>query len=420
MFIHVVKSGESLYTISRSHGISLDLLRSVNGLEYTNIVPGQALLLPLNVYTVQPGDTFFTIARKAFVTLQQLRNANPSINPSTLQPGMKINIPKISKYIAETLGYYVPESPEADRALVNDFGPYLTYIALFEYHFANKGEIVNDLNDSVAIQTAWSRRVTPLATITNLIPEGFSPELTHQVLNNPTARTNLVNNIYDLVTRKGYGGVNIDLERIQEEDRDLYTGFLRQMKDILNPAGLLLTIALPAKTEEDIPWLKGYDFGGIGAIVDRMFIMAYDWHHAGGEPGPTAPILEVRNSIEYAIGKLNNKKIILGVPLYGYNWAIPYSPGIVATALSSQVAVETAMKYQAPIQYSVEYQSPFFRYYDEQGQQHEAWFEDVRSMGEKMRLAREYGLQGIGAWQLSLNFPQGVWLLTNFFRIKKV
>lgn len=74
------------------------------------------------------------------------------------------------------------------------------------------------------------------------------------------------------------------------------------------------------------------------------------------------------------------------------------------------------MKCQAPIQYSVEYQSPFFDI-NEQGQQHEVWFEDVRSISKKMRLVREYGLQGIGAWQLSIIFPQGVWLLTNFFTI---
>lgn len=41
-------------------------------------------------------------------------------------------------------------------------------IAIFEYHFGNNGDIVNDLNDLVAIETTWRNRVTPLATITNL------------------------------------------------------------------------------------------------------------------------------------------------------------------------------------------------------------------------------------------------------------
>lgn len=420
MFIHTVQSGDTLFSISNRYDSSVDQLRSVNGLEETNIVPGQSLLIPLYVYTVQPGDTLTSIARRAYVSLEQLRTANPSLNLNVLQPGMKIRIPDISNYLAGTLGYYVVRTPELDRTLINNFAPYSSYISLFEYHFATNGDIVNDLNDLVAIETTWRNRVRPLVTITNLTSEGFSPNLAHQVLNNPTARTNLVNNIFYLVSRKGYGGVNIDFERVRAEDRDLFTGFLRQLRDRLRPAGYVLTIAVPAKTSEDIPWLRGYDYGGIGSVVDYMFIMAYDWHHSGSEPGPVAPITEIRNTIQFAIESVPRRKIILGGPLYGYDWLIPYRPGTVAPAISNQRAIETAMRYQSPIQYSEEYESPFFRYRDQQGQTHEVWFEDVRSVSAKLILVREFGLQGVGAWQLTLGFTQGPWLLRKFFTIKKV
>lgn len=51
---------------------------------------------------------------------------------------------------------------------------------------------------------------------------------------------------------------------------------------------------------------------------------------------------------------------------------------------------------------------------------HEVWFEDVRSMSQKSLLVRDYGLQGVGAWQLTLGFTPGSWLLRKFFTIKKV
>jgi spore germination protein len=420
LFIHTVQPGDSLLSISRRYDTSIDQIRAVNGLEITSIVPGQALLIPLYVYTVQPNDTLISIARRAFVPLEQLRVANPLINPYYLQPGMKITIPDISNYLASTLGFYVVRNPEMDRVLIRNFAPYATFISLFEYHIAANGDIANDLNDLAAIEETWRNRVTPLATITNLTPEGFSTEIVHQVLNNPTARTNLVNNIVYLVSRKGYGGVNIDFERVSAEDRDLFTGFLRQLRDRFAPEGYVLTIAVPAKTSEEIPWLRGYDYGGIGAVVDFMFIMAYDWHHAGSEPGPVAPITEVRRTIEFAINKVPRRKIILGVPLYGYDWIIPYQAGTVAQAISNQDAIDTAMRYQSPIQYAEEYESPFFRYRDQQGQMHEVWFEDVRSMSQKLILVREYGLQGNGAWQLTLGFASGPWLLRKFFTIKKV
>ncbi|WP_026693138.1 glycoside hydrolase family 18 protein [Peribacillus kribbensis] len=420
MFIHIVKKGDTLYSISRRYRASLEQLRNVNGLEGEVVVPGQALLLPLYTYVVQPGDTLTRIAKKAFVTMEQLRRANPGITSQVLQAGSSISIPDISNYLAATLGFYVIRSPELDVQLVNDFAPYSSLISMFEYHITGAGGIANNLNDKAAIEATWKNRVTPLATITNLSYGGFSPELAGTVLNNPAARRNLVDNIYNLLKRKGYGGVNIDFERVRAQDRDLFTGFLRQLRDRLNPEKLALTIAVPAKTSEEISWLRGYDYGGIGSVVNYMFIMAYDWHHSGSEPGPVAPITEVRRTIEFAIRTVPRRKIIIGVPLYGYNWSIPYRPGTVASAISNQGAIETALRHEAPIQYSEEYQSPFFRYTDQAGQTHEVWFEDVRSMSEKIRMVRAYGLQGIGAWQLTLGFPQGVWLLRKFFRIRKV
>jgi len=420
MFIHIVRQGDTLFKISRMYQASMERLRLANGFGDSNLVIGQAVLIPKYTYIVQSGDTFIGIARKAMVSVEQLRQANPSIHPSSIHPGMKIKIPNISNYLAGTLEYYQVRTPEQDAELISQFAPYSSSIALFEYHFASNGDIVNNLNDAVAVRTTWEHRVVPLVTITNLTSQGFSSDLVSAVLNNPTARSNLVNNIVYLTKQHGYGGVNIDFELVKAQDRDLLTGFLKELKVRLREDRLPITIAVPAKSSEDISWLRGYDYGGIGSVVDYMFIMAYDWHHSGSEPGPVSPITEVRKTIEYAIKTVPSRKIILGVPLYGYNWIIPYSSGRIAPGISNQDAIETAMRYHAPIQYSEEYQSPFFRYRDEQGQTHEVWFEDVRSMSAKMELVRNYGLQAIGAWQLSLGFAPGVWLLRKFFTIRKL
>ena len=44
------------------------------------------------------------------------------------------------------------------------------------------------------------------------------------------------------------------------------------------------------------------------------------------------------------------------------------------------------------------------------GQSHEVWFEDPRSITVKLDLAREYGLSGIGYWNLMRPFRAN-WLL---------
>lgn len=57
-------------------------------------------------------------------------------------------------------------------------------------------------------------------------------------------------------------------------------------------------------------------------------------------------------------------------------------------------------------------QSPFFNYIDENGRQHEVWFEDARSIRAKLALVPEYGLRGAGYWNAMRHFPQN-WLVLN-------
>src|SRR5699024_3192322 len=86
LFIYTVQSGDSLFTISQKFDVSIDRIRSVNGLVEPTLVPGQALLINTNPYTVQPGDSFYTIAHKAFIPVNLLMDANPSVDPNFLQP----------------------------------------------------------------------------------------------------------------------------------------------------------------------------------------------------------------------------------------------------------------------------------------------------------------------------------------------
>jgi spore germination protein YaaH len=417
MFIYTVKSGDTLFSISNKFQIPLNTIRLVNGLAEENIVPGQALLMNTKTYIVQPGDSLFSIARAAFVTLEEIKKANPDLNPAALQPGMKVKLPEITQTKISTLGYiYITGTPH-DQELIRDFAPYLTYYPFFEYHFTNDGSL-NELNDLRAIEAAWRSRTIPLATITNLTATGFSPQLASQVLRNPEARNKLIDNIFTITSERGYGGVNIDIEGVRAEDRDRFSTFLYDLKELLRTKGLRLSIAVPAKTSDDIPWLKGFDYGAVGSVVDLMFIMAYDWHYLGSEPGPVAPIDQVIRTLEFALERVPRNKILLGVPLYGYDWIIPYSSETPAKTISNQQAVELAMKTGSPIQYSDEFQSPYFNYTDEQGLRHVVWFEDTRSMARKIRLIRDYKLWGMGAWQISLGFPQGPWLLRNFFKIR--
>ena len=59
--------------------------------------------------------------------------------------------------------------------------------------------------------------------------------------------------------------------------------------------------------------------------------------------------------------------------------------------------------------YDEKEQAPYVLY-NEEGQEHEIWFEDVRSMLAKLELIREYGFAGGGYWNL-MRFFRANWLL---------
>jgi spore germination protein YaaH len=253
-----------------------------------------------------------------------------------------------------------------------------------------------------------------------LTSAGFSSELTRKVLSSPEKRERLINNIYQLIKTKNYAGVNIDFELVHESERDLFSGFLHSLRGKLKPEGYYTSVSVPAKLNDVVPWLKGYDYGGIGAAVDFVFLMAYDWHEVSSPPGPVAPIKEVKQTIEYALNHMKGSKIILGVPRYGYNWTMSNGTAVSARPMAVADAIATAMKYQVTIQYSTEFQQPFFHYQDETGKRHIVWYEDTRARAKKLELVVHYGLKGVGAWQLGLHFPQSAVIVREFFTIKKI
>ena len=148
---------------------------------------------------------------------------------------------------------------------------------------------------------------------------------------------------------------------------------------------------------------------------------SYEWGYTYGPPMAVAPIPQVRAVLNYAVSVIERSKIFLGVPLYGYDWPLPYVQGETrADSISPQYAIELALRYRAEIQYDEQAQSPYFYYTARSGQQHVVWFEDARSMDAKLRLVSEYGLQGVGYWNLMRAMPQNWTLLNALYDVERL
>jgi len=123
---YIVKPGDSLYSISKSFGVSIEALKTANGLEGDSIRPKQALSIPssgakkvaqikgkpssspskklsvdtvkrdseeMDSYVVKKGDTLSSISKKVGLSVEEIKRMN-SLHTSNLRIDQVLSFPK--------------------------------------------------------------------------------------------------------------------------------------------------------------------------------------------------------------------------------------------------------------------------------------------------------------------------------------
>jgi len=425
MRIHVVRPGESVYSISRLYDVPSQRIISDNELtDPEQLVPGQTLVIleGTRQYTVRPGDSIFRIARRYDVSIADILEANPDItNPASLEVGQVLNIPPREINFGEILvnGYAFPD---IDREVLRKTLPSLSFLSIFSYEVRPDGSL-STIDDEPLIQAARAARVAPFMVITNIEQGGsFSSDLASQILNNEQVQDTLIDNVLRIMRQKHYYGLDIDFEYLYPQDRENYNDFLRKVAARIRPQGFSLTTALAPKVSGNQMGLlyEAHDYPVHGALTDHVILMTYEWGYTYSPPRAVAPLNEVRRVLNYAITVIPRRKILMGIPNYGYNWTLPFMEGTAASSISNTGAVDLARQVGAFIQFDALAQAPWFRYYDNTGRQHEVWFSDARSMFASLALVNEFRLGGISLWTIGRYSPQYYLVLNAVYNIRKV
>lgn len=99
---YTVKSGDTLWGISKKFGVSVNDLKTANNLKNNTLSIGQLLFIPKNkttqieteIYTVKSGDTLYQISKKYNLTVDELKKLN-NLTSNTLSIGQKLYVKKI-------------------------------------------------------------------------------------------------------------------------------------------------------------------------------------------------------------------------------------------------------------------------------------------------------------------------------------
>ncbi|MGM0924741.1 MAG: LysM peptidoglycan-binding domain-containing protein [Bacillota bacterium] len=427
MQIHIVREGQTLYGIAQAYSTTAgEIIRTNEIPNPGQLVIGQTIVIPIKgrFYWVQPGDTLWSISRRYGSTPKELSEVNRISINSPLQIGFRLYIPDRPKQKAEFNAYIEPSGNQVSPNLVEsarEAAPYLTYLGPFSFRIQKDGTLDEPLlNDFPNI--AKNNRVTLMMIVTNLDEEGFSDEIGRIILTNQDVQNKLLNNIVETAKKYGFRDIHFDMEYLRPVDREAYNRFLRKAKALFKKEGWLISTALAPKTSagQKGKWYEAHDYKAHGEIVDFVVVMTYEWGYSGGPPMAVSPIGPVREVLEYTLSEIPANKVMMGQNLYGYDWTLPFKPGgEFAKAISPQQAIRLASQYNVPIQYDMKAQAPHFNYRDNEGKEHEVWFEDARSIQAKFDLMKELKLRGMSYWKLGLSFPQNWLLIADNFDVVK-
>lgn len=375
MIIHVVKEGDSLYEIGKAYNVDYKKIAADNE-------------MPINQELVV-GQTIVVIT-----------NENKKLGE------------------IEVNGYAFPN---IDRNVLEKTLPSLTYLSIFSYQVTENGSL-SDINDEELIALAKSNRVSPVMVITNIgTEERFDGDLAHVILNSEDAQNKLIMNILNIMRSKGYRGLTIDFEYVYPDDRNAYIKFINKINSEISRHNYFLMVAIAPKTsdEQEGVLYEAHDYKKMGILADHAIIMTYEWGYAGGPAMAVAPLDSIIEVLDYAVTRIPPRKILMGIPNYGYDWTLPYVEGSTAQSIDNYEAIDIARKYRQRINYNAEDQAPYFYYYDSEKSKHEVWFDDARSIEAKLRLVDNYNLGGISYWTINRYSPQSYLILNYLFNIKK-
>jgi len=307
------------------------------------------------------------------------------------------------KNLTTTVFGYFPqwEYQKARESIQYDL---LSHIALFPFKLQQDGSLSTPdfWPWADVINEAHAHGVRVIITVDNDSSEEF-----YQFLLDSHARKTFYQHIESLVIEYKLDGVNVNFEHLPIPSRNtMLNDFLLEMHD-------LLTIITPwAEVSFTGPAIDagGWDFTGLAASCDYIFIMGYDFK--GGwsdETGPSAPLTGGFYNLTRTLEKEYDdvvantpEKLILGFPYYGNKWESaslePYSPVVDhVNAYRYRDLIDEGL-YHGLLWDSIS-QTPWYRY-TENEKYYQVWFETRESLSLKYDLIDKHQIKGLGIWAL--------------------
>lgn len=221
------------------------------------------------------------------------------------------------------------------------------------------------------------------------------------VMSKTTTRTNLINNLIRSTLACGADGINVDFEYITQESSAHYIQFLRELAIKCRANKLVISV----DSYVPLSYNEFYYIDKQGQFVDYVVIMAYDEHHKNSEKsGSVASLSYTQTAIDKAMAKVPKEKLIIGVPFYSRLWGEKTDASGV-TVIDSVESLGMAEGKNRVAQgggtfaWNEETMQNYAEYVKD-GITYKIWYEDSKSIGEKIKVIKAADVAGVGYWRI--------------------
>ncbi|MEK9160420.1 MAG: glycosyl hydrolase family 18 protein [Patescibacteria group bacterium] len=338
----------------------------------------------------------------------------------------------------------------------------LTEVSPFAYSVTSKG----DLKDLAGLKkSVWKKFIKDAEKEdVRIIPTIMWSDTNniHRILSDRDLREDHIDKIVSMVKKGKYSGVDIDYEAKLAATRPYFSTFLEELDEELGNKMLVCTIEArtpPESLYRTIPANLEYanDYNEINTYCDRVRIMAYDQQRAdlklndARSGSPYMPIADpawVEKVIQLTRKDIDEEKLVLAVPTYGFEYTLMVSPNWyqnyarqwsvtdeyakdLADDLNIEpmrnAAGERSFSYSATTTPNViprstrapsgtpegnEAAARALAYANATGtttQVNLVWWTDADAIADKVDLAKKYGLRGIAIFRIDGTEDQDLW-----------
>ncbi|MGC4044632.1 MAG: glycosyltransferase [Armatimonas sp.] len=299
-------------------------------------------------------------------------------------------------------GFYV-DWDEVSLASLKQHASELTHIFPGWLHLNDKGDGLiitdHDPSDDAARAIAQKKHLTVFPLVNNFSANknDFDETRLHLLVSDPEKRARFADSLLSYVQVHHYGGVNIDLETEQEEDRIGLGQLVTEVAERFHAKGLEVSACTQVGDTAQA--------AAIARPCDFVIPMIYDQHYASGTAGPIAPQHWAEQELTNFLKVVPANKTVLAIGNYAYDWE-GNKPG--AKTLTFGEAMVTAEESHdgedGVVRWDHESGNPTFTY-EEAGERHRVWLLDAPTAYNFMKFAQKLGVNGRALWYVGSEDP---------------